>query len=171
MTKSLPFNAMWCEFRAIFGLKMSIPSVNLGKYLFKDIIIVTQLISSQQTITLHNQIAICNFFAKKDVIHFTAEFFFMRSSSILSTIRNEIGIGFGSKSKKSLVLAGIGVSTPNVRVGDSIVLIAGVSTPLVIRRDNASTRLVSAAFVKGNMEGVGWNMGWTEEDLEEYMSS
>ena len=57
----------------------------------------------------------------------------------------------------------IGIATDEVQVGDQIVLVSGVRTPLVLRRDGLSNRLVSPALVLGPrlwMGRCGISSGW-----------
>jgi hypothetical protein len=72
---------------------------------------------------------------------------------------------------ESLSTNTIGCACDDIQVGDSVVLIAGVRVPLILRRDGASWRLISPANVLRMMEGKDWHQDWQEDDLVEIILS
>ena len=70
------------------------------------------------------------------------------------------------------------ISSCTVQVGDEVVLIGGVRTPLVIRSNPASTRLVGPAYLPHapSIPGYGprstyWDQDWQADDLDEFFLS
>lgn len=125
--------------------------------------------SSSKTI-LRTQISICNCLAKTGRIIFVTSHLHIE---IPPSVRNLEELGGYSKreGETDWMPRRIGVGSRNVRAGDCVVLIAGVFSPLIIRRDSSSTRIVSPAAVQGVMEGQTWDVSWKAEDLEEFMLS
>ena len=65
----------------------------------------------------------------------------------------------------------IGVCSGDVQEGDRLILISGLTLPVILRQDATSTRLVGVAMVNYIMEGQGWDPRWQEQDLEEFFLS
>jgi hypothetical protein len=81
-----------------------------------------------------------------------------------------------AKGEKTLVLvsgpsgATIGTCSADVQVGDKVLLVSGVSLPLITRiQPDSSHRLISPCRLVGIMNGEYWNINWEGEDLEEFI--
>ena len=61
-----------------------------------------------------------------------------------------------------------GISRFEVKIGDELILIAGLHLPLVVRVEGDSRRLVSPAIVAFMMEGEFWNSALEESGLDEF---
>lgn len=57
-----------------------------------------------------------------------------------------------------------GVCTNDVQPGDEVILVAGLSMPLVVRRDGIYYRLVSPAIISNVMQGQAWPCNMTQND-------
>jgi hypothetical protein len=78
------------------------------------------------------------------------------------------------QSKRTIVLTGegrstIGTAADDVQVGDEVVLVAGVSIPLIMRRRRFQSRIISVTLLARVMRGNCWNERWEQDDLEEYV--
>ena len=65
----------------------------------------------------------------------------------------------------------VGLCSGDVLEGDRLVLLSGLTLPVILRQDESSTRLVGVAMVYHIMEGQGWDPSWQERDLEEFFLS
>lgn len=63
--------------------------------------------------------------------------------------------------------ASIGTCSDQVKDGDDLVLVSGVSIPLVMRQEGDSYRIITLALVDEEWQGGLWAMTGGEEDLEE----
>lgn len=124
--------------------------------------------SSLQTI-LRIQMSICNCLAKTERAIFITNPLHIEESPLTRNLMELTQAKIEGES--DWMSRRIGVASRNVRAGDNVVLIAGVSSPLIIRRDGISTRIISPAAVQGVMEGQTWDVSWQKEDLEEFILS
>jgi hypothetical protein len=126
--------------------------------------------ASSSSTVLHTQISICNCLAKTGRTIFATNHLHVENSPAdrFNMMFEDIRKREGESDWKPRT---IGVGSRNVRAGDYVVLIAGVSSPLIIRRDRVSTRIVSPAVVQGVMEGETWDVSWKAGDLEKFMLS
>jgi len=58
----------------------------------------------------------------------------------------------------------MGTTPPMAKVGDRIVLVAGLSLPMIVRREGEGDRLIGPAYIHGIMDGERWPE--VESDLE-----
>jgi hypothetical protein len=72
----------------------------------------------------------------------------------------------GISQEHALMLA---TGTESVREDDEIVLISGVSSPMILRHNGESKILVSPAFEKSMMDGRLWKKYCSEHELEEFV--
>jgi hypothetical protein len=114
-------------------------------------------------------IFICNQLAKAKKMMFVA------SGMLLDWTRSNINKLILFKDdfeiRNDLITKTVCIGSTDVRVGDAVVLVSGVSSPLVIRRSGTSTTLVSPAIVKGAMDGEMWDPNWTKKELEDFILS
>jgi len=62
-----------------------------------------------------------------------------------------------------------GVGSRDVQVGDKVILVSGVSMPLIICHGKSSIKVVGPSIVEGIMMGQAWNPRRQEEGLEEFL--
>jgi hypothetical protein len=71
--------------------------------------------------------------------------------------------------KRLRSLHSCGISTYAAREGDKVVLVSGLSMPLIVReQEGGSVRLVSLAIIPDVMEGQAWPVNC---ELEEFVVS
>jgi hypothetical protein len=63
----------------------------------------------------------------------------------------------------------VGTTADDVQVGDEVVLVAGASMPLVMRRRRFERRIISVALLARIMRGNCWDERWEEGDLKDYV--
>lgn len=111
-------------------------------------------------------ISICNILARTEKMIFQGSSILVQKSQAERNLENLLlGVGdIEGANWKGFEIKGI--CTRNVRVGDVVVLVAGVSSPLIIRRGHTSMSLVSPAIINGAMEGEFWDSSWQSEELD-----
>lgn len=119
---------------------------------------------------LQTQISICNCLAKTGGVVFVTNHFHIEEPPSFRRLNELLGSS-KRKGQSDWMPRSIGIGSHNVRPGDSVILIARVFSPLIIRYDSDSTRLVSPAIVQGVMQGETWDTSWSMEDLEEFILS
>jgi hypothetical protein len=125
--------------------------------------------SSSSTI-LHTQISICNYLARQGRTLFVTNQLHIEYSPLERSLMDFFD-GRSNPQTSGWMPRRVGVGSRGVRAGDFVVLIAGVSSPLIIRRDRISTRIVSPAVVQDMMQGQSWDPSWKASDLEEFILS
>ena len=78
------------------------------------------------------------------------------------------------RSGRTMILTGqgratLGTTADDVQVGDEVVLVAGASMPLVMRRRRFERRIISVALLARVMRGNCWDERWEEGDLKYYV--
>ena len=108
---------------------------------------------------LKSQILVCNALAK------TKKRFFTTTDIRWAVLDPHLGLVWETVSRTA-----IGVGNSDVQAGHHVVLIAGVSVPLIFARGPESTRLISPAVLNGVEFGELWH-GDSEKDMEEFRLS
>lgn len=122
---------------------------------------------AEARIVLSTQISISNCLAKKGITVFSTK----------NWLENPLYIQLTENMERSNLFPGTlvnlrtGVGSGNVRVGDAVALIAGLSSPLIIRHEGTLTRIISPAAVHGVETEVYWYHSCEKQDLEEFILS
>jgi hypothetical protein len=109
-------------------------------------------------------ISMCNILARTEKMVFQGSNVFVGKSPLEKNLEI-MGIECEERDWRCFEIKGI--CTRNVHVGDMAVLVAGVSSPLIIRRGPTSMSLVSPAIINGAMEGEFWDSSWRSEELDQ----
>ncbi|KAF2813857.1 uncharacterized protein BDZ99DRAFT_473012 [Mytilinidion resinicola] len=110
-------------------------------------------------------ISMCNILARTEKMLFQGSSIFMEKTRV----DRALGVFLEAEDDEWKNWTGLGmkgICNRNVRAGDTVMLVAGVSSPVIIRRGPTSMRLVSPAIVDGAMQGEFWDSSWQAEELE-----
>jgi Heterokaryon incompatibility protein (HET) len=111
-------------------------------------------------------ISMCNILARTEKVIFQGNSAIMEKPQIQINLETMFPIGEDNEGSTWKRFEIKGICTRNVHVGDMVVLVAGVSSPLIIRRGHTSMSLVSPAIISGAMEGEFWDSSWRSEELD-----
>ena len=120
--------------------------------------------SLQKIFRTHISTYMCKILARTEKMVFKGSNFFV-GKSLLEENLEILGIQCEERDWTCFEMKGI--CTRNANVGDIAVLVAEVSSPLIIRRGPTSMSLVSPTIINGVMEGEFWDSSWRFEELEQ----